>query len=132
MEITLRDYQGPEDLRLQYDFWEKVTAGLPWAWKPTTSPSIFHEQREFDPRTRCFAFEGDRLVGYMGFTGSGDFVSLGYPWVLESYEGELQERLFERVYGFAASPSYGGKTFAQRFRLQWDKQIDFFEEKDLK
>lgn len=50
------------------------------------------------------AFEGERLVGYSSFTGLGDFVSLGYPWVLPGYEGGLRERLYEKVYIFAASP----------------------------
>jgi hypothetical protein len=63
----------------------------------------------------------------MSFTGNGEFVSLGYPWVLAGYEGELQERLYDSVYGFAAGPEYGGKTFAQRFRQQWTAQISFFE-----
>ncbi len=68
----------------------------------------------------------------MSFTGSGECVSLGYPWVLPGYEGELQERMFDRVYGFASGKSYGGKTFAQRFRSQWVKQIDFFSAKGFK
>jgi hypothetical protein len=63
----------------------------------------------------------------MSFTGLGEFVSLGYPWVLPGYEGGLQEELYDAVYGFAASPDYGGKIFAQRFREQWTDQISFFE-----
>jgi hypothetical protein len=63
----------------------------------------------------------------MSFTGQGDFVSLGYPWVLPGYEGELQQRLYDVVYGFAADPEYGGRTFAQRFRQQWAAQICLFE-----
>jgi hypothetical protein len=63
----------------------------------------------------------------MSFSGVGDFVSLGYPWVLPGYEGELQERLYDEVYGFAAGPHHGGKTFAQRFRQQWAAQISFFK-----
>ncbi|HEU5141136.1 MAG TPA: hypothetical protein VFT51_14265 [Bacillales bacterium] len=129
MTITIRNYQSPDDLRIQYDFWEKVTVDLPWAWKPTRSPSIFHNQHEFDPRSRCFAFDGDRLVGHMGFTGSDGFVSLGYPWVLDGYEGALQEEMFDRVFGFASSRDYGGSTFAQRFRSQWERQVSFFQNK---
>jgi hypothetical protein len=64
----------------------------------------------------------------MSFTGQGDFVSLGYPWILPAYEGELQERLFDAVYGFAAGSEYGGKTFAQRFRQQWTSQLFFFKQ----
>jgi hypothetical protein len=82
---------------------------------------------QFDQRSRCFAFEDDRLVGYMSFTGQGKFVSPGYPWVLPGYEGSLQETLYERVYGFAASPEYSGTTFAQRSRQPWPAQVSFFE-----
>jgi len=129
MPIRLRNYQGPADLALQLNFWSSVTSGLPWCWKPTTSPRRYSQERQFDPRSRCFAFEGDRLIGYMSFTGEGDFVSLGYPWVLPGYEGELQDELYHRVYGFAASSEYGGKKFAQRFRRPWTRQIEFFRER---
>lgn len=128
MYITYKYFQDENDLALQFDFWRKITSTLPFAWKPTMSPIIFKEQKEFDPRSRCFAYDGDDLVGYMSFTGRGDFVSLGYPWVLSGYEG-IQDELFERVYGFAVSNEYGGKILAQRFREQWEKQILYFETK---
>jgi len=127
MTITFRNYRGPEDLDLQNAFWVQATRDLPWCWKPTLSPALYAQGAKFDPRSRCFAFAGDRLVGYMSFTGEGEFVSLGYPWVLPGYEGELQEQLYDAVYDFAASPEYGGKRFAQRFREQWTDQISFFE-----
>lgn len=63
----------------------------------------------------------------MSFTGREEFVSLGYPWVLSGYEGRLQEELYDAVYGFAASPDYGGRRFAQRFREQWTVQVSFFK-----
>ncbi len=63
----------------------------------------------------------------MSFTGEGEFVSLGYPWVLPGYEGELQQQIYDAVYGFAASAEYGAKRFAQRFREQWTDQISFFD-----
>jgi hypothetical protein len=108
-------------------FWMQATWELAWCWRPTISPYIYARGVQFDPRSRCFAFEDDRLVGYMSFTGKGKFVSLGYPWVLPGYEGALQGTLYERVYGFAASPEYGSTTFAQRFRQPWPAQISFFK-----
>jgi hypothetical protein len=128
MSISYKYFQEENDLALQYDFWIKITSTLPFAWKPTMSPIIFKEQKEFDPRSRCFAYDGDNLIGYMSYTGRGDFVSLGYPWVLLGYEG-IQDELFERVYGFAVSDEYGGKILAQRFREQWEHQILYFEAK---
>jgi len=127
MTVTLRNYRGPADIHLQNAFWVQVTRDLPWCWKPTISPLLYAKGAQFDPRSRCFAFDGDRLVGYMSFTGQGEFVSLGYPWVLPGYEGELQEELYDTVYGFAASPEYGGRMFAQRVRELWTDQISFFE-----
>ncbi|WLR46569.1 hypothetical protein LC065_13430 [Halobacillus litoralis] len=89
MNVTMRFYQGPEDMELQYDFWRKVTRDLPWAWKPTRSPLIFHEQPAFDPRSRCFVFDGEELVGHMGFSGSDEFISpgisMGARWVSRGY-----------------------------------------------
>lgn len=125
-KINIRNFESDNDMKLQYNFWNSVTAHLPWAWKPTKSPTLFHDQVEFDPRTRCFAFKGNKLVGYMSFTGMGSFISLGYPWALGEYGEELQEEMYEMIYGFASSEEYGGKTFAQRFRSQWTDQINFF------
>ena len=126
MTITYRFYENLEDLQTQYAFWENITRDLPYAWKLTTSPTQFHKQPEFSPKSRCFAFDGDTLIGYMSFTGNGGMVSLGYPWVLSGYEGEVQEELFNRVYNYAASDEYGAHMMAQRFRKQWEKQIQFF------
>jgi hypothetical protein len=131
MAIYYRFYEGEEDLDLQYSFWEKTTSKLPYAWKMTKSPTIFKEQANFHPHSRCFAFDEEELIGYMSFTGSGDFVSLGYPWVKDGYQ-EIQDVLFEKVYGFASSDKYGGRVFAQRFREQWEDQIHFLQLKGFK
>ncbi|BCB03576.1 GNAT family N-acetyltransferase [Bacillus sp. KH172YL63] len=128
MTITYEYYQNEEDIKRQYDFWKEVTRNLPYAWKPTKSPLMFREQAEFDPRTRCFAYEDGKLVGYMSFTGRGDFVSLGYPWVLPGYE-IIQDELFHHVHDFAVSNEYGGRFLAQRFRHQWEEHILYFEQK---
>ncbi len=129
MKVTIRRFKKESDMDLQYDFWRKVTAPLPYAWKPTLSPRKFRHQEEFDPKTRCFAFDGDQLVGHMGFTGEGRFVSFGYPWVLGGYEGVLQEEMYEKIYHYAISAEYGAQTLAQRFRAQWTDQIEFFKKK---
>ncbi|MBM7587872.1 hypothetical protein JOC86_004447 [Bacillus pakistanensis] len=125
MGIVYRNFEDQGDLTRQYEFWESMTSSLPYAWKPTHSPKHFSLQKEFHPKTRCFAYDGDALVGYMSFTGKGSFVSLGYPWVLPEYR-DIQDELFDRVYGFASSNEYGGKQFAQRFRSQWQEPIDYF------
>lgn len=126
MTITFRFYEDASDLDLQYSFWNEVTKNLPYAWKPTLSPKLFETQTEFNEKSRVFAFENEKLIGYMSFSGKGEFVSLGYPWVLPEYEGSVQDELFEKVYEFATSEEYGGKVLAQRFRSQWSRQIDYF------
>lgn len=127
MTITFRFYENSSDLDLQYSFWNNMTKNLPYAWKPTLSPKLYESQIEFNEKSRVFAFENENLIGYMSFSGKGDFVSLGYPWVLPEYEGStVQDELFEKVFDFAKSDEYGGKVFAQRFRSQWNKQIDYF------
>ena len=129
MAVVLREYEGVKDLDLQYGLWTEGTRDLPWAWKPTRSPTIFASQRNFDARSRRYAFDDGQLVGYMSFTGGpGGLVSPGYPWVLAGYEGDLQEELFETVFGFARG-EYGGTYFLLRFRRQWTDQIEFFEGK---
>ncbi|MEH6937888.1 hypothetical protein V7056_08500 [Bacillus sp. JJ664] len=126
MTITFRFYENSSDLDLQYSFWKSMTKNLPYAWKPTLSPKLYESQIEFNEKSRVFAFENEKLIGYMSFSGKGDFVSLGYPWVLPEYEDSVQDELYEKVFEFAASDEYGGKVFAQRFRSQWNKQIDYF------
>lgn len=128
MTIKYRFYESDKDQHLQYAFWNEQTSKLPYAWKPTKSPILFREQTYFHPQSRSFAFDGDELVGYISFSGSGDFVSLGYPWVKEGYQ-EIRDTLFDKVFGFASSKAYGGKVFAQRFREQWVDQIDYFQSK---
>lgn len=126
MTITYRFYKGHEDLQRQIDFWITATKQLPFAWKPTLSPNQFIEQQQFHPKSRCFAFDGDQVIGYMSFTGSSEFVSLGYPWVLSGYEGKVQDELYNRIYGFAVSETFGAMMFAQRFRSDWTQQIEYF------
>lgn len=127
MGITFRSYESPQDIDLKQEFWVETTRPLPWCWKPTISPVLYSRGKQFGPRSRVFAFDNGRLIRYCSFTGQGEFVSLGYPWVLPGFEGELQEQLFDSVWGFAASDEYGGRVFAQRFRQHWTAQISFFE-----
>jgi hypothetical protein len=122
--IEYRHFEDEEDIGLQYAFWTEITRNLPYAWKPTRSPSQFYDSGSFDPRSRYFAFDGNILVGYMSFTGAGEFVSLGYPWVKSGYE-HIRETLWDNVYEYAIG-DHGGRFLAQRFREQWEQQIEWF------
>ncbi|MHA2503719.1 MAG: hypothetical protein ACXAE3_12710, partial [Candidatus Kariarchaeaceae archaeon] len=96
-KIEIREFRGTEDLELQYSFWNEVTAQLPHAWKATRSPSHYNTLEEFDPRSKAFAFDEGKCVGYMSFSGQGTFVSPGYPWHLEGYE-HIRDQLWDRVF----------------------------------
>ena len=41
MTIDYRFYKSKRDLERQYKFWIEITRDLPWAWKPTRSPTNF-------------------------------------------------------------------------------------------
>ncbi len=123
--VTYRNYQEMEDLELQRDFWMEVTKELPWAWKPNKSQLHFAQKPIFDPRTKVFAFEKDTLIGYMSCIKHETFIPFGYPWVRKSFEGEVQEELYQRIYDLAVGP-LNGTSFLQRFREEWNTQINFF------
>ncbi len=126
--ITYRNYQEEEDLELQKSFWLEITKDLPWAWKPNKSQKNFAQSSNFDPRTKLFAFDAGKLVGYMSCIKREKFIPFGYPWVKKKYEGEVREELYRRTFRFASGP-LNGTSFLQRFREEWKTQIEFFLEK---
>lgn len=127
-DVKYKYFESEVDLDLQYKFWEIITKKLIWAWKMTRAPTSFMKDTNL-PKTksRCFAFVEKELIGYMSFSGDGDFVSIGYPWLKSEWSNrdDVREELWKRVFGYA-SGEYGGKHFLQRFRKQWKQQIEFF------
>ena len=130
MSFNYRNFHDTRDLELQYSFWNDITKPLPWAWKPTRSPSIFYDSNEFNPNSRWFAFQDNDLVGYQSFTGKDNFVSIGYPWTLDEYKDEIRDELWDRIF-YTASSEFNGQNYLQRFRIDWKDQIDYFLEKDF-
>jgi hypothetical protein len=90
MTVTLRNSRDAEDIRLQNAFWVQVTRDLPWCWKATISPFLYSQGAQFDPRSRCFAFEGDRLVGYMSFTGRQSLFRSVTPGCFQDMKGSCK------------------------------------------
>jgi hypothetical protein len=123
--ISYRNFHNDQDLELQRNFWMEVTRELPWAWKPNKSQQNYAKSPDFDPRTKLFAFEEEKLVGYLSCIKREGFIPFGFPWVKKGYEGEVQEELYQRMFAFASGP-LNGKSFLQRFREEWNSQIDFF------
>ncbi|MFW9996505.1 MAG: hypothetical protein ACFFD4_30960 [Candidatus Odinarchaeota archaeon] len=128
MVITYRKFENPADLDLQRDLWLEATKKLPWAWKPNNTQKWFSQQSNFDASSKLFAQDGNKPVGYISCIRRENFTPMGFPWVLEGYEGEIQDHLFDTVYSYAIS-TFKSKSFLQRFRKEWKYQIRFFERK---
>lgn len=126
MPISYRHYQDPNDLALQTGLWLQATHHLPWAWKPNKTQVWYTHQTNFDPRSKLFAFDGSTPIGYISCIQRETFTPMGFPWVLDGYEGEIQDFLFTTIYDYAVK-QFHSKSFLQRFRKEWDYHIKFFE-----
>ncbi|MFW9930227.1 MAG: hypothetical protein ACFFD1_12605 [Candidatus Thorarchaeota archaeon] len=130
MKIKYRHYQQVEDLELQTSIWLKATKNLPWAWKPNKTQYWYVRRSNFDPYSKLFAFDNDLPIGYMSCIRRDNFTPMGFPWILDGYEGEIQEYLFDTVYNHAVK-EFKSRNFLQRFRKEWKYQIDFLERKNF-
>ena len=132
MPITYRTYKKREDLELQTNLWLKATKNLPWAWKPNNTQKWFTEQMNFDPNSKLYAYDGDSTpIGYVSSIRREGYTPMGFPWVSDGYEGEIQDYLFDTVYNYALK-NFDTKSFLQRFRKEWKYQIEFFEKKGFR
>ncbi|MHA2272813.1 MAG: hypothetical protein ACXACI_13185 [Candidatus Hodarchaeales archaeon] len=126
MPISYRHYQNPNDLALQTELWLQATQHLPWAWKPNKTQVWYTQQATFDPKSKLFALDGEKSIGYTSCIRRETFTPLGFPWVLDGYEGEIQDVLFTTIYDYAVK-QFHSKSFLQRFRKEWGYHIKFFE-----
>lgn len=124
--ITYRIYENPEDIEIQEKFWLEVTKFLPWPWKPNKTQEIFAKRENFDPRSKYFAFDGEKLVGYQSFVDGRDMIALGYPWVIiHPQKNEIQNNLWNHTLE-VINRDFPGVYLLQRFREQWTDHIQFF------
>ena len=101
---------------------KKISLGL------ETKQSWYSKQKNFDPRSKLFAFDVEKPVAYISSIKRPTFVPFGFPWALDGYEGEVQHHLFDTVYNYCVE-DLKATSFLQRFRQEWTYQTRFFEEK---
>jgi hypothetical protein len=128
MNISYRNFQAVEDLEIQRKLFIEATSILKWAWKPNRSQEKYFHLKNFDPKTKMFAFNGTEPIGYASCVKWEKETPIGYPWVKKGYEGEVQHHLFDSIYNYAKE-HLNSKHFLQRFRKEWRDQLKFFEEK---
>ncbi len=118
--MALRTYY-PGDEAAQVAIYNAAAAGLP-GFKPTTLPEVQRRvrARDFDPKTRWYAEENGRLVGYIALS---DRSRVSFPWCLPGHE-RWAERLFQEM--LAALPHLGVRRIMAAYRADWPSVHAFF------
>jgi hypothetical protein len=121
--VKIRAYQ-PGDEAPQVAIYNAVTEGLP-AFKPAHAEE--HRRRiktpGFDPQSRLYATEGDRVVGYITVQENG---RVSYPWTLPGFES-AREALFEAILNTARRKKLD-KLFTA-YRADWESIHEYFLQK---
>jgi hypothetical protein len=76
--------------------------------------------KDFDPSSRFFALDGERVVGYATFHANG---RISFPWCRVGHEHRAEE-LHQSV--LQAMRSRGLKSAFAAYRADWPAQRDFF------
>jgi hypothetical protein len=118
--MKLRTYQ-PGDEAAQAEIYNTAAAALP-KFKPATAEEVLRRctAADFDPATRIYAEEGDRIVGYATFQPNG---RVSYPWCLGRYTA-ARDDLFEQV--LQAMRQRGIKTAFVAYRGDWAEPLEYF------
>jgi hypothetical protein len=120
--VTIRTYQ-PGDEEAQVAVYNEAAKGLP-KFKPASLQDVLRRvrARDFDPKSRLYAEEGGRVVGYATFQRNG---RVSYPWCLPGHEN-LAGPLFQA----ALSGLRGQGTFRAfaSYRGDWPNVLDFFKQ----
>lgn len=119
--MNIRNYK-PGDEAAQVAIYNAVAAEFP-KFKPATVDEVRRRVQapDFDPRTRFYAEEGGKVVGYATYSANG---RLSYPWVLKGHEG-LAEPLFQAA--TAAMKQAGITSAFAAYRGDWSVVKDFFQ-----
>lgn len=118
--MNIRTFQ-PGDEAAQVEIYNTVGAALP-KFKPATVQEVQRRvrARDFDPRQRSFAVEGNRVVGYCLVNANG---RVSFPWCLPGFE-HAAAPLFAKVLEVARGKGIR-KVFAA-YRGDWPTVHDFF------
>src|SRR5437868_6007938 len=118
--MSIRTYQ-PGDEAAQVEVYNVAAAALP-KFKPATLVEVRQRIRakDFDPSTRFYAVEGERIIGYAGFHPNG---RVSFPWCLPG-KGRQAEPLFNAV--LRAMKARGMTSAFAAYRGDWKLTTDFF------
>lgn len=118
--MKIRTYQ-PGDEKDQVAIYNEATADLP-KFKPATVEEIAkrYRARDFDPKTRLYAAESGRVVGYATFHTNG---RVSFPWCRKGSESAA-EVLFQNVLEHVKGR--GIHAVFAAYRSDWPAQKDFF------
>jgi hypothetical protein len=118
--MTIRVFQSGDEAA-QVSIYNEAAAELP-KFKPATLEEVRRrcQASDFDPRTRFFATESGKAVGYASFHANG---RISYPWCLKGFEN-VAEPLFAAV--LQGMPERGMKKAFAAYRRDWTAQRDFF------
>ncbi|MHA2231545.1 MAG: GNAT family N-acetyltransferase [Candidatus Hodarchaeales archaeon] len=100
IEIKGFDPNRLEELaKQQTAIYNAAIAKLPESFPAKTEDIIARFKRDtFDPSRMFYAYEGDRMVGYLGLSGKDEKLNergIGYPWLVEGTDTSVRGLLFE-------------------------------------
>ena len=88
------------------------------------------KREKFDQSRMFYAYDGNRMVGYVGLTGRDKEKNqrgAGYPWLAEATDPKVREQLFEAM--LKKCKAEGLKTLNYFASPRYPEQLNFFKEK---
>lgn len=118
--MTIRTFQ-PGDEVAQADIYNAVASALP-GYKPAMPDELRRRSlaRGFDPTSRFYAIEGNRVVGYATIQSGG---RISYPWCLPGSES-FAERLHSTA--ITSLKNRGVPRAFVAYHKEWTHQAEFF------
>ncbi len=107
---------------------------VPNSFPSKVENTIKRFQKETFDKTRLFyAYEGDKMVGYLGLTGKDTEKNergFGYPWLAEGTDSSVRDLLYNAAEKKCRDE--GTKTLRQFVRKDTPEILEFFKSKDFK
>ncbi len=118
--MTIRTFEAGDEAA-QAAIYNTAAAKLP-KFKPANADEVKRRTRaaDFDPKTRFYAVEGSRPVGYATFHANG---RVSYPWCLPGHEKQAGP-LFQAV--LKAMRACGMTAAFAAYRADWKPVKEFF------
>jgi len=118
--VTIRNYQ-PGDETAQMAVYNETAQSLP-KFKPASPTEVLRRVRAhgFDPKSRFYAEEGGKVVGYASFQDNG---RVSYPWCLPGHESAAEPLFKAALDGLRRK---GVRRAFAAYRADWPGVLDFF------